>query len=397
MNRNTLGLFLILIAVIITVTVSYQNSDRRQQALVFSKNDMLDALWDKYKQNYFEPESNRTLDKQRDNITTSEGQSYSMLRAVWSDDKSAFDASWKWTKDNLDRPNDRLFSWLYGRANDGTYGIIKEKGGMNTATDADIDIAVALLFASKRWGDTTYFDDAKSIIEDIWEKEVLIINNEPYIVASSTETVSDSETAVVNPSYLAPYAYRMFAKVDSNHDWNKVVDTSYAIIQTSAESNLDKSSSAGLPPDWVYINKKSGIITPATGTNLTSNFSYDAMRTIWRLSLDWQWYKDPRARETLEKFKFLSTEWEQNGKVMAEYSHDGQVVGNYESPAIYGGVIGYFLITDPVLGEKVYTTKLKSLYSTDTRSWAQPLGYYEDNWAWFGIALAEQKLPLLYQ
>jgi endoglucanase len=396
MNRYIIGTILLVVAVGIALGAAYKSSQKSQEQLVFSGNAMVDAIWNRYKQNYIESGSGRTLDKQRDNITTSEGQSYTMLRAVWLDDKPTFDASWKWTKDNLDRPNDNLFSWLYGEKPDGSYGILTDEGGNNTASDADTDIAMALIFASNRWGDESYLNDARGIIDDVWKHDVILVNDKPYLTASSSEATSTIETAVINPSYLAPYAYRMFERINPDNNWEGLVDTSYEILEASAESNLDKSTTAGLPPDWVYINKATGQLVPATAPNLSSKFSYDALRIPWRLSLDWQWYKETRAKDVLAKFSFLEKEWVANSKINAEYSHDGEVVGNYESPAMYGGIIGYFLITNPSLGETVYNTKLKVIYNPDTQSWKETLGYYEDNWAWFGIALVERKLPNLY-
>src|SRR5690606_5554171 len=69
----------------------------------FSRKNMLQALWFNYKINYLEEDTFRSLDKQQGGITTSEGQSYTMLRAVWMDDKETFDRAWQWTKDNIQR------------------------------------------------------------------------------------------------------------------------------------------------------------------------------------------------------------------------------------------------------------------------------------------------------
>lgn len=396
MTRYIIGTMLIVVAVGIAIGAAYKSSHKSQEQLVFSGNTMVDSLWARYKQNYLEPGSNRTLDKQRGNVTTSEGQSYTMLRAVWVDDKPMFDSSWKWTKDNLDRPDDQVFSWIFGKLPDGSYGILKDQGGVNTASDADTDIAVALLFASNRWGDETYLNEARGIINDIWAHDVITIDGKPYMAASSSETISSSNTAVINPSYLTPFAYRMFAKINPEHDWSGLVDTSYNVLLASMGDKLDKPESSGLPPNWIFIDKKTGKILPANATNLSSDFSYDALRIPWRLSLDWQWYSEPRAKEALSKMSFLEKEWQSNSKINAEYSHDGQKIADYESPAMYGGTIGYFLITNPSLGDTIYNTKLKSIYNPDTQSWKEPLGYYEDNWAWFGIALAEKMLINLY-
>jgi hypothetical protein len=52
---------------------------------------------------------------------------------------------------------------------------------------------------------------------------------------------------------------------------------------------------------------------------------------------------------------------------------------------MYGGAMGYFVGTSQ--STDIYNTKIKALYREDTKSWAQPQGYYNDNWLWFGAAL----------
>src|SRR5690606_13703874 len=109
------------------------------ETLVFSPQRIMSALWADYKSHFLEAESKRTLDPSRNNITTSEGVSYTMLRAVWMGDKETFDTQWQWAKDNLSRQDDALFYWLYGQRSDGTYGVLAEQGGQNSASDADTD------------------------------------------------------------------------------------------------------------------------------------------------------------------------------------------------------------------------------------------------------------------
>src|SRR4051812_28890176 len=105
-KRKIIGLSLIAAAIVIVVLVSYTNSASRQVPIVFSQKQLLTSLWESYKKEYLEPQTLRTLDKQQDNITTSEGESYTMLRAVWMDDRATFDASYQWSKDNLQHDND---------------------------------------------------------------------------------------------------------------------------------------------------------------------------------------------------------------------------------------------------------------------------------------------------
>jgi endo-1,4-beta-D-glucanase Y len=396
MNNKIIGVFLMVVAVVISLTVIYRNSQKRQETLVYSTTYTLNALWASYKKDYVENATGRTVDPQRDNITTSEGQSYTMLRAVWQDDKPTFDSSWNWAKANLKRPEDNLTAWLYGQRSDGTYGVLNGQGGQNSASDADADIALALVLASSRWQEPAYLEEAKKIISDIWDKEVVAVNGTPYLAANNLEKTTGSEI-LINPSYLAPYAYRIFAEIDPQHDWNKVVDSSYHVISQSAQLPLDKKVSAGLPPDWVAVDKNTGGIKASAQTALKTNYGYDAMRTAFRLALDYQWNGDARAREVLGQFSFLREEWEKNRRLFATYAHDGSVVSEMEAPAMYGGSLGYFLISDPKNSEAVYKEKLLNLYNPDYQNWKQPLSYYDSNWAWFGIALYNNRLTNFYK
>ena len=336
------------------------------------------------------------MDRQRSDVTTSEGQSYTLLRAVWQGDKLTFDGAWQWTKDNLSRADDRLLSWLFGQRTDGSYGVLNAQGGANAASDADTDIALALVFAYARWQDLRYLGDARVIVRDIWRKEVVTIGGVPYLLANSVEKESASPTALINASYLAPYAYRIFAVIDPEHPWEDLVDSSYVLAGQVLDASLGGADSAGLPPDWVHIHKQTGVLTAAEAP-LTTDFGYDALRMPWRFALDYQWSGDPRAKDLLAKMAFLSRTWQENGELAGTYAHDGSIIDPAETPAMYGGSIGYFLVADPLLAKSVYEQKLQYLYDPDKNTWRQILSYYDDNWAWFGIGLYHHLLPNLFE
>lgn len=389
-----IGLLLIITAVGIVTTVKYLNSRQRAVPIVFSSNALLLETWNASKKNTIEPSSGRTLDKSQNDLTTSEGESYTLLRAVWMDDKTTFDKSWKFTKDNLQRP-DKLFSWKYGKLADGTYGIAKSVGGQNTASDGDQDIALSLLMAYSRWNDTKYLDAARPIVNSIWEKEVVTIQGKPVLVANDLER-NNPKTVIVNPSYFGFANYKVFAKIDPLHDWNGLADNSYNLVNALSAAKLDKTSSNGLPPNWITIDRTTGAFIAAASPNLDTNFGFDAMRIPFRLALDYAWFKDARDKDSLSRFGFLEQFWQNTHVLNAVYAHDGSVVASYESPAMYGATIGYFNIMHPAEASTIYQTKLQTLYSPDQQSWKAPApGYYEDNWAWFGLALTQDSLPNL--
>ncbi len=398
MKIKIFGAFLILLAIVIFASVAYRNSKKSEQPVIFSPPFMLQALWGVYKNVYWDATTGRTIDKQSNNITTSEGQSYTMLRAVWENDKPTFDKTWSWTQANLQHTNDHLFAWLYGTRSDGTTGILTDQNGQNSAADADSDIALALLFASSRWQDPSYAAAAKNIISDIWADEVVAVNNVPYLVADNLEKNS-STTVLIDPSYLAPYSYRIFAQVDSAHDWNALVQSSYSIIQQSMAYPLDKTTSANIPPDWVALDRQTGQLEAPNSSNAstTTDFGYDALRVPFRLALDYAWNHDSQDLQLLDDMGFLGQQWQANQKLDVTYGHDGSVVSDLEAPAMYGGTIGYFIDADSSQAANVYKNKLETLFSPDTESWKQAMSYYDDNWAWFGMALYNNQLPNLYQ
>lgn len=377
----------------VIAAIFYNNSPKKDVPLVYADNQMLVELWNDYKNSYIEPETGRTLDKQQNNITTSEGQSYTMLRAVWVDDQKTFDQSWQWTKDNLQR-DDFLLSWKFGQLPDGTYGIQNTVGGQNTASDGDSDVALSLLMAYSRWQQDKYLYDALPIISAMWEKEVVLIKGKPVLVANDLER-NNREKVIVNPSYFAPYAYKVFAQVDKKNDWKGLADNSYNILLEASQDKLDASESAGLPPDWIAIDRRTGALAAADNKALTTKFSYDAIRVPWRMALDWQWFKDERAKTVLKNFDYLKDEWNKNKKLFAIYDHDGTPAVDYDSPAVYGATIGYFSVMEPALADEIYTKKLSTLYSPDKQKLEKPLSYYDDNWSWFGSALVLDKLPNL--
>lgn len=341
----------------------------------------LRTMWEQSKQWLMDTSSGRMMDPGRNYRTASEGQAYAMLRSVWADDRDMFNRSWQWTWQNLQHKQDKLFAWQWGQRSDGTWGIIEQ----NSASDADTDIALALVLAARRWGDDSYRQAAVPIIRDIWEREVEDIHGQPYLIANNVEK-SSSEPLTLNPSYYAPYAYRLFAGLDQQHEWMRLVDATYTLLDRLHTDPLDASRSAGLPPDWIAVSRQTGNLTRHPAGHLTTNYGYDAMRLAWRIQLDNVWNHDGRAVRSLQQMGRLSEAWRADRRLPSVYHRDGSVDGNYESGAMNGTAIGYFLGADAQLVHDVYAAKLAPLYDTQS-GWRSNLGYYDDNWAWFGIGL----------
>lgn len=385
---RVLGITCLVIGVLLVGFVWYVQSGKSAITRPFSSYSILSSSWEMYKKKFITADG-RVIDMSSGDITTSEGQSYALLRAVWSDDKTTFDMVWKWTKTTLKRPNDNLFSWRWGKTDAG-YGVTPN-GGINSATDADSDIAFALILANHRWRQDQYLIDAKVILNDIWNGETAEIGGKRYMIAGNWAT--DANQIIINPSYFAPYEYRIFAKVDQTHDWAALVNPGYELLETTSNSPLDKPRSAGLPPDWIAVNKQTGGVTAAPNANLTTNYGYDAVRVPFRVGLDYIWNKDERAKKYLDtSFQILAQEYIKNGKLSGVYAHDGGVVESNESPTLYATLLGYALVSNPDLSKRIYQEKILSLYTNDTNAFREDIPYYEQNWLWFGAALYNNAL-----
>jgi len=351
----------------------------------------LASTWAGYKQRFIQA-GGRVVDPKRNGDTTSEGQSYALLRAAWMDDQATFARVWRWTRDNLGTSNG-LFGYLWGQRSGGGWGLLSR----NSATDADQDIALALLLAAQRWGGGGYRDAAAAVVRAIWATEVAHLDGVPYVVAGNWAT-STSPGPTLNPSYLAPYAYRLFAQLDGDHPWSEVVDSSYRALSACTAAPLSTGRSAGLPPNWCVLTA-GGRAASATTTQAADDYGYDAFRVMWRVALDWVWNGEPRARDYLRGAGFLRAAWQRDGRLAAVYHHDGGAAAGYEDVAAYGADVANFVATDAVAARQVAAGKLLAAYATSggAAHFGDPDDYYQQNWAWFGLALAAGRIPPPHQ
>jgi hypothetical protein len=326
----------------------------------------------------------------RGGVSTSEGQSYAMLRAVWMNDRPEFDLVWAWTQHNLQVRHDHLFGYLWGRRSNGVWGILSH----DSATDADEDTALALLFAAHRWHVARYRREAAAVVRDIWGHEVTMVGGLPYLTAGNWAPQVVNPGPIIDPSYLAPYAYRIFARADPSHPWMRLVDTSYRVLTGCTTSSLGSSSSAGIPPNWCAVQRPTGSVTAAPQMSRPNIYGYDAFRVMWRVALDWEWNSEAKARSYLAGSDFLRRTWQHSHALAAEYHHDGIPVSNQQDPTIYAGDVGNFVVTDPRQARAIVSRKLLPVLhkSGGVWYWGQRDNYYEQNWAWFGLALAAGKL-----
>ncbi|MBU0573721.1 MAG: hypothetical protein KKH83_04515 [Candidatus Margulisbacteria bacterium] len=297
----------------------------------------------------------------------SEGQSYGMMLAVQHNDKATFDRVWNWTSTYL-QPGNRygLFGW-----NATTDGRVLDP---MPATDADVMIAMALFFASSRWGDGKppydYSAQAKAICRQIIKYEVTSDN---YLKFSP-----DSEN-FFSTSYFMPAFFRLFAHYTGEGRWNDVADKSYVMIFNCLRpeyGNLDN----GLVPNH---NDKNG-------RKLSSgpDFFYDAMRTPFFIAVDQVWFGiDYRSSLYCNKIEgFFGPIYSSFGD---KYSLSGTKLSGNHAESWIGSLAG------GVMGSSSSSAKVNFFNHLMSRSW--PTGqyrYFDICWQNFGLLLTSGNFKL---
>jgi endo-1,4-beta-D-glucanase Y len=321
---------------------------------------------------------------------TSEAQAYAMLRAVWSGDQAAFNRAWEWTQRHL-MDADGLLAWLWRD------GVIQDA---HTASDADTDAALALLLAGKRWDSPDLVEAGRRMVRAIWQREVVTVNGQPHLVAGDWAARERGRVLALNPSYFSPVAYRVFKEVDPDHDWWEVLNTGYRTLFAASEASLGASKSAGLPPDWVGLDRVSGELVRFYHPRFadTTRYASDAARTYWRVALDRRWTGDGRADAYLRLAGFLRDEVSRKGRVSAVYGRDGTVVE--EAPSLVGiaGALAALLRLEPTSGHLLHA---RYIVAGATRTstglyWGDPDDLYSQEWGWFATALYADAVPNLW-
>jgi endoglucanase len=201
--------------------------------------------------------------------TVSEGIAYGMLAAVYMNDRALLDGLWAYAKAHFDS-----FGLMHWRLNaDNTIA----SDGMGSASDADEDMAWALIMASAQWQSGQYLDDAKRVITAMSTHN---IGADGMLLPGDGWGATDRTF----PDYFSPAYFRVFATVSNNPNW------SGAIINKNYEILAAVSGMYGLVPDS----------TTRTYVHM-GEYGYDACRTPWRIAMDWCFNGEPRAKAYLDK------------------------------------------------------------------------------------------------
>ncbi|MBE0350145.1 cellulose synthase complex periplasmic endoglucanase BcsZ [Pseudoalteromonas lipolytica] len=224
--------------------------------------------WNTFKTHFISPKG-RVIDLGSEyDITTSEGQSYSLFFALVANDQASFDTLLEWTEVNLSEGDlsTRLPAWKWG---------IKEGEGKildsNPASDSDLWIAYTLSQAAKLWQDRRYAVLSSVLAERIIREETAQLPKLGITLLPGPNGFKDENTWKLNPSYAPLFILKQFAELYPHSPWQQLHDNSANMLISTAAK--------GFSPDWVNYNAEQGFFhdkhAPALG-------SYNAIRVyLW--------------------------------------------------------------------------------------------------------------------
>lgn len=219
-----------------------------------------DAFFNKYVD-----DSGRVVRKDQGGDTVSEGQGYAMLLAVATRSQSRFDKVWTWTRDNLQRP-DHLFSWHWSTGD----GVLDPQ----SAADADLDIARALVLAGNQFGRAGLRRAGIAVGESILRLESAPLGNGRVLLPGPW--ASKKPPLLVDPSYYSPVAMQVLYRATHDSRWRALERGTGRVVRQVASNTR--------PPDWASV-LADGVARPSGGpSGEPVTFGWDAVRVPIRLA-----------------------------------------------------------------------------------------------------------------
>ena len=293
------------------------------------------TAWEQYKQNYIFCGANcgdnlgLVFDPLANYHAVSEGIGYGMLLAVWHNDQDTFDTVFNAARKTMRDLETGLYHWRV----DNTGKII----GFGSATDADLDIAMALIFASYKvdagtWQDSILMDyrgSASELLGNIWTHAVV---NGQYMKPGNKFSGGGQE--IINLSYFSPAWFRLYDEFLGRDQWTQLIDIGYEMLYAT------DGSAFGLTPDWStadgqpaydYCDKH------GQGREICSyKMRYDGIRALWRIGLDCIWFSDVRACEWVKRGTNFISERIYTDDFARMYDMQGRTIVEYDDEAMLG-------------------------------------------------------------
>lgn len=215
-----------------------------------------------------------------------EGMSYGMMICVQMDKKEEFDRIWKWTC---------TYMWMEEGESEGYFawscGVDGKRNANGAAPDGEEFFAMALFFASHRWGDGEgifcYSKMAKKILSACLHKGENGRPGAPMWNRENKQILFVPGSDFTDPSYHLPHFYELFAL------WAEEEDR--AFFKEAAKVSRKYLAKACHPVSGMNAEYAEFDGSPMSRklpwTNDRHDWFYsDAYRTVANIGLDYEWF-----------------------------------------------------------------------------------------------------------
>lgn len=165
--------------------------------------------------------------------------------------------------------------------------------GRGAATDADLDVALALCLAAKQWGSSSnynYATEAEKILNSIYQKEIKTRNGLRVFMPG------DGWDNNGNPCYFTMASVGVFKQAQEELGFTTTKD--WATVYDDGHTYLEKSERNGLWANWTDWSSN---YAPDSKGGDGDTFGWDACRVPWRIGWDYVWFGTASSKSMLEK------------------------------------------------------------------------------------------------
>lgn len=239
-----------------------------------------------------------------------EGMSYGMMICVQMDKKEEFDRIWKWACTYMwmkEGESEGYFAWSCGL--DGT------RNADGAAPDGEEFFAMALFFASHRWGDGEgiycYSEQAKKILRACIHKGENGRPGYPMWNHENKQILFVPGSDFTDPSYHLPHFYELFALWADEEDRPFFKEAARVSREYLAKACHPKT---GMSAEYAEFDGQPMSRPLPWTTDRHDWFFSDAYRTAANIGLDYEWFGiDEGQYEAPEKLlRFLDARWDEH-------------------------------------------------------------------------------------
>ena len=239
-----------------------------------------------------------------------EGMSYGMMICVQMNKKEEFDRIWKWACTYMwmeEGESEGYFAWSCGL--DGT------RNANGAAPDGEEFFAMALFFASHRWGDGEgiycYSGQARKILRACIHKGENGRPGYPMWNHENRQILFVPGSDFTDPSYHLPHFYELFALWADEEDRPFFKEAAKVSREYLAKACHPKT---GMSAEYAEFDGQPMSRPLPWTTDRHDWFFSDAYRTVANIGLDYEWFGiDEGQYEAPEKLlRFLDARWDEN-------------------------------------------------------------------------------------